>query len=67
MTTKGLNMQKEKNGVLGDLWKQGHLQKINDDLLELYNSPGMALHFQPTNLRKLKAIIHRLIDFEDHV
>ena len=60
-------MQKEKNGVLGDPWKQRHLQKINDDLLELYNSPGMALHFQPTNLRKLKAIIHRLIDFEDHV
>ena len=53
MTTKGLNMQKEKNGVLGDLWKQRHLQKINDDLLKLYNSPGMALHFQPTNLRKL--------------
>ena len=67
MTTKGLNMQKEKNGVLGDLWKQRYLQKINDDLLELYNSPGMALHFQPTNLIKLKAIIHRLIDFEDHV
>ena len=41
------------------------LTRINDELLEFYNSPGMALHFQPTNLRKLKEIIEKLIFLED--
>ena len=30
------------------------LTKINDELLKFYNRPGMALHFQPTNLKMLK-------------
>ena len=41
------------------------LTKINDELLEFYNRPGMALHFQPTNLKKLKEIIEKLIFLED--
>ena len=41
------------------------LTKINDELLEFYNRPGMALHFQPTNLRKLKEIIEKLIFLEE--
>jgi hypothetical protein len=43
------------------------LTRINDELLEFYNSPGMALHFQPTNLRKLKEIIEKLIFLEEVV
>jgi len=30
------------------------LKDINDKLLELYNTPGMALHFQPPKLKRLK-------------
>ena len=41
------------------------LTRINDELLEFYNRPGMALHFQPTNLRKLKEIIEKLIFLEE--
>ena len=41
------------------------LTKINDELLEFYNRPGMALHFQPTNLKKLKEIIEKLIFLEE--
>ena len=41
------------------------LKNINDELLEFYNRPGMALHFQPTNLKKLKEIIEKLIFLED--
>ena len=41
------------------------LKNINDELLELYNTPGMALHFQPTNLKKLKEIIEKLIFLEE--
>jgi hypothetical protein len=37
------------------------LTKINDELLEFYNRPGMALHFQPSNLKQLKEIIEKLI------
>ena len=43
------------------------LKKINDTLLELYNTPGMALHFQPTNLKILKAQITKLILLEGEV
>ena len=43
------------------------LKKINDTLLELYNTPGMALHFQPTNLKILKEQIEKLIKLEDHI
>ena len=41
------------------------LTKINDELLEFYNSPGMALHFQPSNLKQLKEIIEKLIFLEE--
>ena len=41
------------------------LKNINDELLDFYNRPGMALHFQPTNLRKLKEIIEKLIFLEE--
>ncbi len=40
------------------------LKKINDTLLELYNTPGMALHFQPTKLKILKEQIEKLILLE---
>ena len=38
---------------------------INDELLEFYNRPGMALHFQPSNLKQLKEIIEKLIFLEE--
>ena len=41
------------------------LTRINDELLEFYNRPGMALHFQPSNLKQLKEIIEKLIFLED--
>ena len=41
------------------------LTNINDELLKFYNSPGMALHFQPSNLKKLKEIIEKLIFLEE--
>ena len=41
------------------------LIRINDELLEFYNRPGMALHFQPSNLKQLKEIIEKLIFLED--
>ena len=43
------------------------LKKINDTLLKLYNTPGMALHFQPTNLKILKEQITKLILLEGEV
>ena len=44
---------------------KNELKNINDELLDFYNKPSMALHFQPTNLRKLKEIIEKLIFLED--
>jgi len=44
--------------------KKVELKNINDKLLKLYNTPGMALHFQPTNLKILKKQIERLIVLE---
>jgi hypothetical protein len=41
------------------------LKNINDTLLELYNTPGMALQFQPSNLKILKKQIERLIVLEE--
>ena len=41
------------------------LKNINDDLLDFYNSPGMALQFQPTKLKILKKLIERLIVLEE--
>ena len=41
------------------------LKNINDILLKLYNTPGMALHFQPSNLKILREQIERLIMLED--
>ena len=46
---------------------KSELKKINDKLLELYNTPGMALHFQPTNLKILKEQIEKLILLEGEV
>ena len=46
---------------------KSELKKINDTLLELYNTPGMALHFQPTNLKILKEQITKLILLEGEV
>ena len=43
------------------------LKKINDTLLELYNTPGMALHFQPSKLKILKEQIEKLIKLEDYI
>ena len=43
------------------------LKKINDTLLELYNTPSMALHFQPTKLKILKEQITKLILLEGEV
>ena len=43
------------------------LKDINDQLLELYNTPGMALHFQPSKLKILKKQIERLIMLEQVV
>ena len=43
------------------------LKDINDQLLELYNTPGMALHFQPSKLKILKEQIERLIMLEQVV
>ena len=40
------------------------LKKINDELMELYNKPSMALHFQPTNLRVLRRLIEKLVLLE---
>ena len=40
------------------------LKNINDTLLKLYNTSGMALHFQPSNLKILKKQIERLIVLE---
>ena len=60
-------MEKTKNGVLGDLGQQRYLREINDELLELYNTPGMALHFQPTKLKILKEQIEKLIKLETHL
>ena len=40
------------------------LKNINDKLLELYNTPGMALHFQPSKLKIFKEQIERLIMLE---
>ena len=47
-------------GIMKDKLKQ-----INDELLIFYNRPGMALHFQPTNLKVLKNLIARLVELED--
>ena len=41
------------------------LTRINDELLEFYNRPGMALPFQPSNLKQLKEIIEKLIFLEE--
>ena len=41
------------------------LKQINDELLIFYNRTGMALHFQPTNLKVLKNLIARLVELED--
>ena len=41
------------------------LTRINDELLEFYNRPGMALHFHPSNLKQLKEIIEKLIFLEE--
>ena len=43
------------------------LKDINDKLMELYNTPGMALHFQPSKLKILKEQIERLIMLEQVV
>mgnify|MGYP003141300527 CR=1 FL=1 len=43
------------------------LKDINDKLMELYNTPGMALHFQPSKLKILKKQIERLIMLEQVV
>jgi|TARA_Y100001973_G_scaffold59459_1_gene87527 hypothetical protein len=43
------------------------LKDINDQLLELYNTRGMALHFQPSKLKILKKQIERLIMLEQVV
>ena len=43
------------------------LKKINDVLLELYNTPGMALHFQPSKLKILKEQIEKLVLLEQVV
>jgi hypothetical protein len=40
------------------------LKKINDELMEFYNKPSMALHFQPTNLKVLRGLITRLVLLE---
>ena len=40
------------------------LKKINDELMEFYNKPSMALHFQPTNLRVLRHLIKKLVLLE---
>jgi hypothetical protein len=40
------------------------LKKINDELMEFYNKPSMALHFQPTNLRVLRRLITKLVLLE---
>ena len=44
---------------------KNELKNINDELLDFYNKPSMALHFQPTNLKKLKEIIEKLIFLEE--
>ena len=41
------------------------LKDINDELLKFYNRPGMALHFQPSNLKELKEIITKLVELEE--
>ena len=41
------------------------LKNINDELLKLYNTPGMALQFQPSNLKILKKQIEKLITLEE--
>ena len=41
------------------------LKNINDDLLDFYNTPGMALQFQPNKLKILKKLIERLIVLEE--
>ena len=43
------------------------LKKINDVLLDLYNTPSMALHFQPSKLKVLKEQIEKLILLEQVV
>ena len=43
------------------------LKDINNKLMELYNTPGMALHFQPSKLKILTDQIERLIMLEQVV
>ena len=58
------NKEKEKNNM--ETIKT-ELKNINDELLKLYNTPGMALHFQPSNLKILKKQIEKLITLEEAV
>ena len=44
---------------------RSEFKNINDDLLDFYNTPGMALQFQPTKLKILKKLIERLIVLEE--
>ena len=46
---------------------KSELKKINDTLLELYNTPGMALHFQPSKLKILREQIEKLVMLEQVV
>ena len=55
----------ERNNMKTSEAIKTELTKINDELLEFYNRPGMALHFQPSNLKKLKEIIEKLIFLEE--
>ena len=73
-TTNGLKPQAPSNKLDktsqiiydGDIMTnmKQELKKINDELMELYNKPSMALHFQPTNLRVLRRLITKLVLLE---
>jgi len=58
------NKEKEKNNM--ETIKT-ELKNINDELLKLYNTPGMALQFQPSNLKILKKQIEKLITLEEAI
>ena len=65
-----VKLQATKDLTRPELWEnmgimKNKLKDINDELLKFYNRPGMALHFQPTNLKVLKELIARLIELED--
>tara|TARA_Y100001951_G_scaffold77141_1_gene64472 strand:- start:425 stop:664 length:240 start_codon:yes stop_codon:yes gene_type:complete len=65
MGSENRKVRKKKTYYYKDV--KTELKKINDTLLELYNTPGMALHFQPSKLKILREQIEKLVMLEQVV